>query len=200
MLELARARAQRACWSPRPARARRWPASCRRICELAEAAGRRPAHALRLAAEGARGRRPAQPASARSRRWACRSGSRRAPATRRRTARRGSGCKPPQMLLTTPESLSLLLSYPDSAADVRGPQDDRRRRAPRLRQGKARRPAVAVDGAAADARARACAASACRRRSAIPTPIAAWLAPDADMELVDARRSAIRAPSPTSRS
>ena len=31
------------------------------ICELAEAAGRRAAHALRLAAESARGRRPAQP-------------------------------------------------------------------------------------------------------------------------------------------
>ena len=61
--------------------------------------------------------------------------------------------KPPQMLLTTPESLSLLLSYPDARADVRESADDRRRRAPRLRQGEARRPAVAVDVAAAEARA-----------------------------------------------
>ena len=141
------------CWSRRPARARRWPGFLPTICELAEQPSRGPAHALRLAAEGAGGRRPAQPASARSRRWACRSGSRRAPATRRPTARRGSGCKPPQILLTTPESLSLLLSYPDSVAHVREPEDDRRRRAPRLRQGQARRPAVAVDGAAAGARA-----------------------------------------------
>ena len=35
--------------------------------------------------------------------------------------------KPPQVLLTTPESLSLLLSYPDAAHDVREPADDRRR-------------------------------------------------------------------------
>src|SRR3569623_1113241 len=41
--------------------------------------------------------------SRRSKRWGSISGSRRAPATR-----------PPQILLTTPESLSLLLSYPDS--------------------------------------------------------------------------------------
>ena len=56
------------------------------------AAGRGAAHPLCFAAEGAGGRRPAQPARPRSRRWTCRSGSRPAPATRRPTARRGSGC------------------------------------------------------------------------------------------------------------
>ena len=63
--------------------------------------------------------------------------------------------KPPQVLLTTPESLSLLLSYPDAPQMFEELEDDRRRRAARLRQGKARRPAVAVDVAAAEARARA---------------------------------------------
>ena len=43
-----------------------------------------------------------------------RSGSRPGPATRLPTEGRDSGCKPPQLLLTTPESLSLLLSYPDA--------------------------------------------------------------------------------------
>ena len=62
------------------------------LVELVEQPERRAAHALRLAAEGAGGRRAAQPARPRSRRWACRSGSRRAPATRRPTARRASGC------------------------------------------------------------------------------------------------------------
>ena len=61
--------------------------------------------------------------------------------------------KPPQVLLTTPESLSLLLSYPDAATMFEEAAHDRRRRAPRLRQGEARRPAVAVDVAAAEARA-----------------------------------------------
>ena len=65
---------------------------------------------------------------------------------------------------------------------VRGPQDRRRRRNPRLRPGEARRPAVAVDRPAADAGARTCAASACRATVADPDAYRGWLAPDADID------------------
>ena len=52
---------------------------------------RRASHALCFAAEGTGSRRPAQPASDRSRRWGCRFASRPAPATRHQTARLASG-------------------------------------------------------------------------------------------------------------
>ena len=93
--------------------------------------------------------------------------------------------KPPQVLLTTPESLSLLLSYPDSRADVRGP-------------------AGRSWSTSFTASPRRSAATCCRlsmsrlqklapglRRVGLSATISdpdayrSWLAPDADMELVD---------------
>ena len=166
-------RAAARCWSRRPARARRWPGSCRRSAELVEQPARRAAHALRLAAEGAGGRRPAQPARADRRDGPA--DPRRDPHRRhaRPTARRGSGVTPPQILLTTPESLSLLLSYPDSRADVRESEDRRRRRDPRLRHASKRGDLlVAVAWRGLQRSRPACGASACRRPSPTPTPTA----------------------------
>ena len=155
------------------------------ICELAEQPGRGPAHALRLAAEGAGGRRPAQPHRPDRGDGAADPG--RDPHRRhaRPTARRGSGCKPPQVLLTTPESLSLLLSYPGRGADVR-------------------RGCGRSSSTSSTASPRRSAATCCRCRwrgcrssrpglrrvglsATISDPDAyrSWLAPDADMELVD---------------
>ena len=76
----------------------------------------RPAHPLHLAAEGAGRRRRAQPRTRRSPRWACRSASRPAPATRRRRKRQRQRRDPPDILLTTPEQLALLLAAPRRAA------------------------------------------------------------------------------------
>ena len=78
-------------------------------------AARGAAHALCQPAEGAGGRYRPQPDAAGRRRWRCRSridtrtGD--TPATRRQKQRE----EPPNILLTTPESLALLLSLPDAA-------------------------------------------------------------------------------------
>ena len=180
-----RARGEARCWSRRPGRARRWPGFCRRICELAEDSRAKGLHTLyvsplkALAVDVQRNLIGPIEEMGLPIRVETRTGD--TPSDRKARQR----VKPPQMLLTTPESLSLLLSYPDAAQMFEGSADDRRRRAPRLRQGEARRPAVAVDVAACRSSRPACGGSACRRRSATPTPIASWLAPDADMELVD---------------
>ncbi len=47
-------------------------------------------------------------------RWACRSGSRIAPATPAATQKKRQRADPPHILLTTPESLALLISYEDA--------------------------------------------------------------------------------------
>ena len=152
MLDARATRAEAPCWSPRPARARRWPASCRRSASLRKS----PAEGLHtlyvsplkaLAVDVQRNLIGPIEEMGLPIRVETRTGD--TPSDRKARQR----VKPPQMLLTTPESLSLLLSYPDCAADVRESADDRRRRAPRFRQGEARRPAVAVDVAAAEARA-----------------------------------------------
>ena len=62
--------------------------------------------------------------------------------------------RPPHILLTTPERLSLLLSYPDSFELFRGPQAHRDRRGPRLRHRQARRSAGACAQPVAGDRAR----------------------------------------------
>ena len=83
------------------------------LIELARAAARRAAHALRLPAEGAGGRHRPQPGAADRRDAAADPGRdphRRHAADKRERQRRHA----PQILLTTPESLALLLSYADA--------------------------------------------------------------------------------------
>ncbi len=76
-------------------------------------------HALRLAAEGARHRHRPQPRNARRRDGRCPSRSRRAPATRRRAPAPRQRVLPPDILLTTPEQIALMLSH-ESAAELFG--------------------------------------------------------------------------------
>ena len=92
------------------------------LAELIEAADGRPPHPLRLAAQGARRRRPAQPRSPPSPRWASTSAiETRTGDTPSATARRGSGSSRRSILLTTPRiAVSLLLSYPDSVTMFAG--------------------------------------------------------------------------------
>ena len=115
-------------WSSRrPARARRWPRSSGRSTgwPATPPPGRAAAPlpgALRLAAEGAGRRRRAQPARAAGRHpagrrparaaRARRHGRRCAPATPRPTSAARSPARPPDILITTPESLFLLLTSP----------------------------------------------------------------------------------------
>ena len=111
------------CWSPIPGRARRSPGSCRRLRPFAPRAGRRRRMGC-TRSTSRRSRRWRTTCSAtswrRSRRWACRirietrSGD--TPSDRKKRQR----ARPPHVLLTTPESLSLLLSYPDSFELFRG--------------------------------------------------------------------------------
>ena len=114
------------------------------------------AHALRLAAEGAGGRHRAATSSRRSPRWGSPSAPRPAPATRRRPSAERQRDRPPHILLTTPESLALLLSFPEAARDVRAAcarviVDELHALAPH----QARRPAGARPRAARGARAAA---------------------------------------------
>ena len=88
----------------------------------------RPPHALRLAAEGADRRRQAQPGGP-----GRGDGPEAAPGSAHRrhalvTGASASAATRPDILLTTPESLALLLSYPDAAAHLRQPALRRRRR------------------------------------------------------------------------
>jgi ATP-dependent Lhr-like helicase len=104
----------RRCWSPRPGAGKTLAGFPADLCDLIEPPADGAAHALHLAAEGAGGRRPAQPADVPIEemgldiRVETRTGD--TPSDRKARQR----ARPPQMLLTTPESLSLLLSYPDS--------------------------------------------------------------------------------------
>ena len=81
--------------------------------------------------------------------------------------------RPPQMLLTTPESLSLLLSHEDSFRLFAGLEHGGGRRDPRLRHRQARRPARRSRWRGCRGSRPGCAASACRRPSPIPKPIRA---------------------------
>ena len=111
--------------SPRPAPARRWRPSSGRSTGCADPADRQDKQhalpgALRLAAQGARRRRRAQPAGAADRHPAHRRPARRcrcptspsasAPATPRPPSGAGSSRTPPDILITTPESLFLMLT------------------------------------------------------------------------------------------
>ena len=122
------------------------------ICELAEQPAEGSAHALRLAAEGARGRRPAQPHRPDRGNGAADPG--RDP--HRRHAVGPQGAAAGQAAAGAADHARIAEPAAELSrrgADVRESAHDRRRRAPRLRQGEARRPAVAVDVAAAEARA-----------------------------------------------
>ena len=119
-------------------------------------AGGRAPHALRLATEGAGGRRPAQPDRPDRGNGAADPGRdphrRHALGPQGAAAREAAAGAADHARVAEPAAeLSRI------GADVREAADDRRRRASRLRQGEARRPAVAVDVAAAEAGARAAA-------------------------------------------
>ncbi len=93
--------------------------------------------------------------ASRSTRWASTGRSACAPAM---PARATSAWRAPgklDVLVTTPESLSLLLSYPDTARAVRRPALRHRRRVARAARQQARRAAAACAGAVARAGARA---------------------------------------------
>ena len=108
------------------------------IDRLTAQPGRGPAPALRVAAEGAELRRRAQPARPARRPRQPSSASPSAPATRRR--RSGAMLrKPPDILITTPESLFLLLTS-RGARDAAGGRDADPRRGARRRRHEARRP------------------------------------------------------------
>ncbi len=141
------------------------------------------AHALHLAAQGARGRRAAQPADARSRRWASpiRVETRTGDTPSDRKARQRA--RPPQMLLTTPESLepAALLSR-TAAAALRRP----RRRWSSTRSMPSPPASAATCWRCRMARlqahrARTCAASRLSATVADPDAYRAWLAPRGDM-------------------
>ena len=147
----ARAGAAR-CWSRRPARARRWPASCRRSASWSK----RPADGLHtlyvsplkaLAVDVQRNLLDPIEEMGLPIRVETRTGD--TPSDRKARQR----VRPPQILLTTPESLSLLLSYPDSAPLFAGLKTVVVDEIHAFATGQARRPAGAVDGAAAGARA-----------------------------------------------
>ena len=86
------------------------------LAELSEPRERRRhPHALRLAAQGAGGGHRPQPRGAGRGRWGCPSPSRPAPATRRMHKRVRQRQKPPDILITTPEQVSLLVADPHAA-------------------------------------------------------------------------------------
>ena len=78
----------------------------------------------------------------------CRSRSRPAPATRPPSRRQRQRHAPPDILLTTPEQLALLLAHPRGAAPVRESEDRGAGRTARPAQFQARRSAGAGSGAA----------------------------------------------------
>ena len=178
--------------------------------------GRRPARPdqrpLRLAAQGAVQRRPAQPRGAArraARRWRSswatrrpRSAWRSAPATRRRASGAQMAKQPPHMLVTTPESLFILLTAERAGAALARRADRDRRRDPRRRRRQARRAPRAL-ARAAGARWSAApgtrrSASACRRRSGRSRRVARLLVGDAARPLP--RRSSTSASAATSTS
>ena len=129
--------------------ARRLPAKPRRAGARAREGA---AHALRFAAEGAGGRRTAQPA--RSGRGDGARHPHRDPhrryAFRPQGAAAGQAAKPAADHARVAQPAAVLSRVGPA---LRGAQDHRDRRGPRLRDHQARRPAVAVHGAAPTARA-----------------------------------------------
>ena len=116
--------------------------------------GRRTAHALHLAAEGAGRRRRPQPDCARSPRWGCRSAPRRAPATRRSAAAPAPAHAPARHPADDARAARPAAEPPRRAASVRRSRHDHPRRTARAGALQARRPAGARPGAAARAGAR----------------------------------------------
>ena len=148
--------------------------------DRAAVSGRRPAHALHLAAEGAGRRRRPQPARRRSPRWASPSASRRAPATRRPSKRQRQRLRPPEILLTTPEQLALLLAHRGCGVSVRRSRGGHPRRAARHGTLEARRSAGARPRPAAHARAQISSLPAYRRRWRVRPSCAPGSSPQAD--------------------
>ena len=106
--------------------------------------------------------------------------------------------KPPQMLLTTPESLSLLLSYPDAAAMFEGLRTiivDELHGFAKEKRGDL----LSLSMSGCRRSRRDFAGSACRRRSATPTPTARGSRPMPTW-ISSTSSSAILAPIPTCRS
>ncbi len=129
----------------------------------------RPAHALRLAAQGAGRGHQAQPAPPVDEmglpiRIEDRTGDTSATQKKRQRA------DPPHILLTTPESLALLTSYEDAPRMFAGLQRVVVDEIHALAESQARRSADAGACAAAERCAPACGASGCRPRSKIPPP------------------------------
>ena len=192
-----RARAQVRCWSRRPARARRWPGSCRRSATC-RSGRRKGCTRSTFAAESARGRRPAQPH--RPDRGDGPADPRRD--THRRHALRPQGAAADEAAANTSDHAGVAepaAELPGLAADVR---EARRRSSSTSFTASPRRSAAtcfAVDVAAAGARARAAPGRAVRddqrprrlsRPGSRPTRTWSW----------STSSSAIPARSPTSRS
>ncbi len=134
--------------------ARRLPAHARRADRGAAQGnrGRSAPHALHLAAQGARGRRPAQPARADRGDGAAdpRRDAHRRHALRPQVAPAHAPARDPAHHARITQPAAVLRGQPDA---VFRPQDSSGRRGPRLRHRQARRPARSGDGAAPGDRA-----------------------------------------------
>ena len=204
------AAASTACWSRRPAAARRWRRSCTCLDRLrARAAARtRRARALRLAAQGAGLRHRAQPARAAGRASPARAQPRAsaiATAARRGAHRRHHAARARTRLARDPGGdpghharVAVPACSARSARETLAHRRDRdRRRDPRARAQQARRPPRALARAARRAvRAAIRSASGCRRPRARSRRWRASSAATAPVTIVDAAP----APSSTSRS
>ncbi len=108
--------------------------------ERAAPQGRRSAHALHFTVEGARRRRGAQSDGADRRDGSSpHEAAKRAPATRPSHRRQRQRVRPPNILLTTPEQLALMLSHPDAHYLFARPRHRDPRRAARAGALEARR-------------------------------------------------------------
>ena len=92
--------------------------------------------------------------------------------------------QPPQILLTTPESLSLLLSYPDSCDDVRRPEDVVVDEIHAFATGK-RGDLLSLSLSRLQTLAPGLRRVGLSATVSDPDAYRGWLAPDGDMELVD---------------
>ena len=150
----------------------------------------RPAHPLCQPAEGAGHRHCPQPDGVRCRIWA---------ADHHRDPHRRHARQPPrpptraprQMLLTTPESLAVLLSLPD-APDFSTTWPPGDGRGPRAGRHQARRPARPLRRSAGAPSRPAPAASACPRPSPTPTRIQAYFGANAADRGADGAPPALR--------
>ncbi len=145
------------------------------LVELAEGGQQGSSHALHLAAQGAGRRYPPQPDHAHRRDGAAdpRRGSHRRHQCYTQAARQRAD--PPHILLTTPESLALLLSYEDAPQMFAGLSRVVVDEIHALAESKRGDQLMLCLSPLADPVPRACGASACRQRSKTPQPLpASW--------------------------